>query len=165
MKIAYVMSRAQGEVDDLLSGLADELLNEGHKVAGAVQINTERQKDHPCDMDLKLMPDGPILKISQDLGKNAVGCRLDPSSLEDAAVFLEDHISDDIEVLVLNKFGKQEAEGSGFRDAIAKAVLADVPVIMGVNETNKPAFLAFSDHEAVEVPADIPAVKSWLLSA
>jgi hypothetical protein len=37
-----------------------------------------------------------------------------------------------LEFVVLNKFGKLEAEGMGMRDLIAQAVCMGIPVIVGV---------------------------------
>lgn len=75
MKIAYTMAPGRGDTDFLLFRLAEKLALRGIKSGGTVQVNTDHDS-HPCDMDMKVLPDGPTLRISQSFG----GCidRLPP---------------------------------------------------------------------------------------
>ena len=82
MKLAYIMSQARGETDPRLAALAGHLMLRGVRLCGTIQVNTERGDGRHCDMDLMILPDGPALRISQDRGKWARGCRLDAGSLE-----------------------------------------------------------------------------------
>ena len=70
MKIAYTMAAGRGDTDLLLSSVARRLSDTGLRVCGTVQINSEREMDDPCDMDVKVLPDGPVIRISQALGKH-----------------------------------------------------------------------------------------------
>jgi len=164
MNLAYTMTNTSGDLDQLLSALAHVLASNGWRTAGVVQINTDRHDCHPCDMDVKVLPEGPTIRISQSLGKDARGCRLDPSALETAVAAVSETLLGDVDVLLINKFGKHEADGRGFRDVIAQAVERDIPVIAGVNQLNAPAFMEFSGGLAVAVPARIDALSSWLTS-
>ena len=76
-------------------------------MARTVQTNIERHDRPHCDMDLRLFPDGPIVHIS-DRGAEARGCRLDAGVLEESALWVADAV-EKAELLVINKFGKQEA--------------------------------------------------------
>lgn len=58
------------------------------------------------------------------------------------------------DVLIVNKFGKQEAEGEGFRPVIAAALAVGIPVLVGLNTLNAPAFRSFASGLAVELPAE-----------
>lgn len=84
MKLAYTIARGRGDTDLILQRLATQLAARGFRCCGTVQINSERADSGPCDMDVQVLPDGPILRISQDLGPSARGCRLDPAALETA---------------------------------------------------------------------------------
>ncbi|MEH6359139.1 MAG: DUF2478 domain-containing protein, partial [Amylibacter sp.] len=117
MKIAYTMSPNQGDTDQILARLAAKLMTGGMRACGVVQINTEKEDSrHLCDMDVQVLPDGPVIRISQSLGPEARGCRLDPSALEDAVAEVAARLGNGVDVLILNKFGKHEADGRGFRD-------------------------------------------------
>ena len=82
MQIGYVYSDIRGETDRLLADVAARLMAEGVAVAGAVQHNIACDDSHHCDMDVKVLPDGPVVRISQNLGAASSGCRLDAGALE-----------------------------------------------------------------------------------
>lgn len=165
MRIACTIAPGRGDTDLLLQGLARSLVAEGLNVCGTVQINGKVPCDGPCDMDVQCLPDGPIIRISQSLGKHARGCRLNPDALEQAVGWVEARISGDIDLLVVNKFGKHEADGRGFRNAIAQALEADIPVVVGLNSMNKTAFHDFTGGAADEVAPDPATLLAWARNA
>lgn len=59
---------------------------------------------------------GTVLQLSEDRRKEASSCRLDRSTLTQAAGLLLTALEDKPDILVLNKCGKVEAEGEGLRD-------------------------------------------------
>lgn len=161
MKIAYTMAPAKGDTDLLLYDVAQRLAQQGIRCCGTVQINTERA-DGPCDMDVQVLPQGSILRISQNLGAASKGCRLDPSALEMAVGQVIASLDTGADLLVVNKFGKHEAEGRGFRDVIAKAIASDIPVIVGVSALNLQALEAFVGQELVQLDPSTQAIGDWL---
>ncbi|MGB0438997.1 MAG: DUF2478 domain-containing protein [Paracoccaceae bacterium] len=161
MNIAYTIAPGKGDMDLTLLQLAEALKAQGVRLAGTVQINTERDCDGPCDMDVRVLPDGPVIRISQTLGKHAKGCRLDPEALERAVGHVEQTLTVGADLLVVNKFGKHEADGRGFRNTIATALADDIPVLVGLNALNKQAFLDYVGGTATEVKAEVGALESW----
>ncbi|MEP2505676.1 MAG: DUF2478 domain-containing protein [Paracoccaceae bacterium] len=132
------MAPGKGDTDLLLFDFAEFLANSGLRTAGTVQINTESVCDGPCDMDVRVLPDGPDIRISQSLGQHAKGCRLDPAALEAAVQIVAARLPQGVDCLIVNKFGKHEADGRGMRDVIADAISRDIPVLVGLNPlTNK----------------------------
>lgn len=164
MRMGYVMSPGRGDTDLLLARVAETLMADGLRLCGTVQFNTECEGEGPCDMDVRVLPDGPVIRISQSLGVGARGCRLDPGALETAIAVCEAQL-DRADVLVVNKFGKQEALGRGFRGLIAEAMGRGTPVLVGLNALNLSAFEAFVGGEAEAVPATEDAVLAWMHSA
>lgn len=162
MQIAYTMAQGRGDTDLVLARLADRLKAAGMRTCGVAQINTDCGETHPCDMDVRILPDGPMIRISQSLGPLAKGCRLDPSALEQAVAMVETRMTGGVDVLIINKFGKHEAEGRGFRSIIAEALSASIPVIVGVNPLNLAAFQRFTEGLAVPVAADVDLLAAWL---
>ncbi|MDF1856828.1 DUF2478 domain-containing protein [Pseudooceanicola sp.] len=169
MKIAYTMAPGRGDTDLLLYRLAQELIARGINTCGTVQINSEGPGSGPCDMDIQVLPDGAILRISQSLGKESRGCRLDPAMLEQAVVLCQARIAREPDllpdILIVNKFGKHEAEGRGFRSLIAEALARDIPVLVGLNALSQAAFEQFCAGIAVELPPNIGALRSWVENA
>lgn len=162
MRIAYVMAEGRGDTDLLLHGVAMRAQARGLRLCGTVQINSNCDADRPCDMDVQVLPDGPVIRISQTLGPGARGCRLDPAALEQAVAESERRLDAGCDLVIVNKFGKHEAEGRGFRGLIAEALSLDVPVLVGVNSLNVPQLEAFCAGVAVPIAAEAEALDTWL---
>ncbi len=162
MKFAYTLAPGRGETNLLLAELAERLTRQGLRLCGTVQVDTEREKHHHCDMDLRILPEGPVIRISQDLGPAATACRLDTDALERAVATTGQMLEAGADVMILNKFGKHEAEGRGFRETIAAALSKDVPVLIGANKLNLAALHEFAGGEIEELPADISRLAAWV---
>ena len=165
MKIAYTMAQGRGDTDLLLHALARSLGAQGYRTCGLVQTNTDRADSGPCDMDVQVLPDGAALRISQALGRASHGCRLDPNALETAVAMVAASLEQGADLLIINKFGKHEAEGRGFRSVIGDALAMGTPVLVGLNTLNKPAFEEFCGGMAEEIAPDVIALAAWLRAA
>lgn len=159
--LGFVTMDGRGELDALLSELAARLQAEGCRLAGAVQHNTDQPGETRCRMDLHLLPSGENVQISQSLGGQAQGCRLDPDGLQRAVHHAERALEAGAQLLLINKFGKQEIEGRGFRLLIGAALSEGVPVLLGVNPKNLDGFTAFAGEFAEPLPPEIDALLSW----
>jgi len=144
MRLAYTMLPGRGDGGLMFSQLAEWLMTRGMRVTGLVQADTTGLDRHPCDMDLRVLPDGGVIRISQSLGAGSRGCRLDAGALECAAVEVSRTLSGGVDLLIVNKFGKLEAQGRGFANVIADALGEEIRVIVGVNDLNLEAFLDFT---------------------
>lgn len=162
MDIACTMAPGRGDTDLLLLRLAGSLVAEGLRPVGTVQINSERNDGDPCDMDVKVLPDGPIVRISQSLGRGSRGCRLDTSALEVAVGHAGAELARGADCLIINKFGKHEAEGRGFRPLIVEALALDIPVLVGLNALNAPAFDAFVDGPCTRIEPRDRDLSEWV---
>ena len=161
MNLAYITSDTAGETDRVLGQFAQTLLDKQVPLAGVVQTNTDCGDTAYCDMDVTVLPGGPVFRISQSLGKEARGCRLDPEALENAVAAVQHGLSDDTALLIINKFGKHEASGRGFRDLIAEALARDIPVLTGVNRLNNEAFAKFACGAEQHLMADLQSLGDW----
>ena len=164
MAIRYITKTGRGAIDACLAEAVALIEGAGISLAGTVQTNTECAGRDVCDMDIRVLPDGPVFRISQDLGVGARGCRLDGGALEAAVVEVAARL-DGAALLVINKFGKQEAEGRGLVGIIAEAVGRGIPVLVGVNQLNLEPFLQFADGLAAPLEAEPQIVADWALGA
>lgn len=163
MKFAFTIAPGRGETNLLLADIAAQLATRGVRIAGTVQIDTDRDDGGKCDMDVQVLPDGPTIRISQFRGIEARGCRLDTDALEQAVILTEQALGQGgIDLLLVNKFGKHEAEGRGFRGLIAEAVAGGVPVILGVSARNLEAFLEYTQGLATCVAPTTHDIAAWL---
>lgn len=162
MKLGVIHAQGPGTVDALLTRLAGRLEARGIRLAGTVQSNSQPAAGVACDMDVRVFGGGPVIRINQTLGAGSRGCRLDLSALERAVGEVTARIDDDIDLVIVNKFGKHEAEGRGFRPLIADALSRGLPVLTAVNDLNRPAFESFAADLAQTVPADLDELEAWI---
>ncbi|MGX0876572.1 nucleoside-triphosphatase THEP1 [Roseovarius sp. MBR-154] len=88
-------------------------------------------------------------------------CRLDPDALEAAVGLVAARLTEGADLLIINKFGKHEAEGRGFRDVIAEALSQGVPILIGLNALTHAAFEDFAHGMARRLPAQAGALRDW----
>lgn len=163
MKIAYTLASGRGETNIIVADLVRELQTRGVKLCGTVQIDIDRNMNEKCDMDVTVLPGGPTIRISQSLGQASRGCRLDPEALEQAVALTEKALDDGADLLIVNKFGKHEADGRGFRNTIARALELGVPVLVGANKLNVDALVEFCGGIAEPIPAEPDRLLQWAL--
>ena len=149
----------------LLAQVAGALSGRGLKIAGAIQIDEDAPGMRCGPMWLQDLATGERIAISQDRGPGARGCRLDAHGLAVACEDIARGIAAGADLVVLNKFGKREAEGRGLRDAIASAVMAGIPVLTSVGEPLAGALDAFLDGAWTRLPDDPAAIMDWARQA
>ena len=113
-------------------------------------------------MLLQVLPDGPVIRINQNLGHGARGCRLDGGALEQALTEVTSRTSG-AQLLVVNKFGKLEASGRGYVPLIVQALDRGLPVLIGVSVLNLPDLQAFAGDLMRELPDTPEAILAWAL--
>ena len=148
--IALVYSDSE-LADRFLRRVARCLDSAGRRLAGVVQRDTPRADRVGCDMTLEELSSGAAIGISQDRGPSARGCRLDLGELARAIHLVSVALKQSPDLLILNKFGKTEAEGGGFRALIAEAVELGVRVLVAVPYRNLDQWRAFAGEMAYEI--------------
>lgn len=138
----------------LIERIAHALTSAGHACAGFIQRDEARPGRSRCDMVLVNLATGKEVGISEDRGPGARGCQLDAGALACAVADVEVDLDDDTAVLILNKFGKSEVEGGGFRELISTALARDIPVVLGVPRRNIESWRQFAGAFACEVNAE-----------
>ncbi len=164
--LGYIVAGAGGGADRCLSGLAGRLESAGIPLAGVVQSNIARADGQPDDMDLHVIGTGRVIRISQSLGPGSEGCRLNAAALEEAAGLVGAALDTGApRVLLLNRFGRQEAEGRGFRPLIGRALGEGMAVLMAVGAEYAEAFHAFAGGMGECLPADAARLLDWCREA
>lgn len=150
--------------DRAIAHAIEPLRERGIALAGAIQLDpVDRPGRHPCDLLLENLANGEVVAIAEHRGKEARGCRLDVGILTDIAEAVASSLHEDSpRLLIVNKFGKIEADGGGLRDAIAGAVALGIPTLVGVPARNLDRWRAFAGPLAVELPAESGAIAAWL---
>lgn len=65
MRFAYIMAPDRGDVDLVLFRLADNLQQVVRRACDAVRTSTDCSEANPFDMDLRVLPDSSVIRISQ----------------------------------------------------------------------------------------------------
>ena len=165
LPLGVIVYDAGLQADDLLAQVAASLAADGYRLGGAVQSSVHRPGRRKCDMYLRDLLGGEEILISLDRGNEARGCRLDHDAFAQVSSWGERALAAGVDLFVVNKFGKEEAQGRGLRALIAEALTAGIPVILGVSTLNLPHFEAFAGGAAVRLPPQREAIIAWCRTA
>lgn len=165
IRLAVIPYTSGFAIDALMQDLAALLKRRALRLGGVVQHNDAECDDRCMTMSLEDLGSGHRFPISQDLGAGAAGCHLDAAGLAAAAAAFAGALADRADLVMVNKFGKQEALGEGLRQEIANAVMAGLPVLIAVRRDFLPAWREFAGEDWVELAADRAAVERWVADA
>jgi hypothetical protein len=160
--VAAIVYDNEAYPDGLFRQIVDVCRSADIAIAGVLQRLAFEGADHRCDVYLEDLSSGHRTQLFENRGSEARGCRLDSAALTEATTRIEESLDDEPRLLVLNKFGKAESEREGMRDLIAKAIEAEIPVVIGVPARNLEAWREFAGSFSVEIPVDLTRVQRWL---
>ncbi|MCI5073983.1 DUF2478 domain-containing protein [Oricola sp.] len=152
-------------IDEILETVVRAVRSRGYRAAGYLQRETP---DGPGCCPATFLEDvssGEQLRITQALGAGSRGCRLDQQALADVSGRLLTVLDSATDLLVLNRFGKGESDGQGFRSVIENACGLGVPVLTAVRATYEPFWSEFAAGTDVFLEPDAEAATHWALEA
>jgi len=155
---ALVYDRDQ-DPDALLRDFAADLNRRGFRAVGLVQIGD--QSGTAPQLSAVLVHSGLLVRLFQDLGPGATGCKLDVGQLLDAGVQVSNALDAGADLVIINRFGRQEREGKGLSYLIERALSADVPVVIAVASDRIEAWNEFADAMSVALPCARDALEQW----
>lgn len=161
IRLAAIVYDDEVDANRLLADFARALMRRGIRVQGLVQQRAAAGRR--CDGDVFLFDlDGADdFRISQDLGSEATCCRVDSGAVAEASAVLRRGLAAGADLLVVNKFGKLEAEGGGFADEILTAAAGGMAVVTTVHRRHLEAWRRFCGGLASELPPRAEALDEW----
>jgi nucleoside-triphosphatase THEP1 len=151
------------EIDDILRKVAENLRAKGLSVAGLLQLRGDGSSDCDCRMMcLEDLSTGIKHPISESRGPEAQGCHLDRQALVVLAQQVEQNLSGDTDILIINRFGQAESEGRGFRGAIEKALTLGVQVIIAYRAEYLREWQEFEGGLATQAVAEVDTILSLM---
>jgi Protein of unknown function (DUF2478) len=155
---ALVYERNQNP-DEILRDFASDLKAGGYRAVGLVQTG------HHCldapKLSAMLVHTGEELQLFQELGACATGCRLDVGQLLDAGAQVAGAIEEGADLVIVNRFGRQEREGKGLSYLVERALSADIPVVIAVPSHRFADWIRFADGMSVKLRCDREALDAW----
>lgn len=161
VRLAAIGYQTGFKIDDFLRRVVDRLRADHVSLGGALQENTGGGEGLCSAMTLVDLASQRRFTISQDLGPESAGCRLDAHGLSEIGVLLDRTLDQNIELLLLNRFGTAEAEGGGLRSVFVRAIDAGIPILTAVRPPYLDAWAEFHGGLAVDLPPDLDRVLAW----
>lgn len=160
--IAIVQGAAGEEIQRLLVQFVARHRDEA-RIVGLVEDGGEDEGDRHCGPGMLLsLADGRRYPMFQDLGAGSDACAFDPEGVVSAADAVAGQIAAGCDLVVLNKFGKYEAENrSGLVSAFQAAIMAEVPVLTSVSPRQADAWDSFAAPYYVTLPPEAEALDAW----
>src|ERR1700676_4583472 len=157
--LAALVYEPDQDPDEVLSGFASDLKACGYCVAGLVQIG------HHCvdapKLSAVLVHTGEKLQLFQDRGVCATGCRLDVGRLLDAGAHIANAIDQGVDLVIVNRFGRQESEGKGLSHLVERALSVDIPVVIAVPSHRFADWIRFAEGMSVKLRCYRAALDAW----
>lgn len=164
MKIAAVIYQpGQAKLlDDLFRDVAAALAARGIVLAGTVQRNEASQANACASMMLQDLVSSRVFDISVPAAFKTEACSLDPAALEDVAGCVAATLGPGIGLVIVNRFGKQEASGCGLRSVIEQAVSDGIPVLTALCATHLDHWRAFAGDDWSRLDLSQDSILSWV---
>jgi Protein of unknown function (DUF2478) len=157
--LAALVYEQNQDPDEVLHAFASDLKAGGYRVAGLLQTG------HHCidapRLSAMLVHTGEELQLFQDLGTCATGCRLDVGRLLDAGTRVASAIEQGADLVIVNRFGRQEREGKGLSFLVERALSADIPVVIAVPSRRFADWIRFADGMSVKLRCDRKTLDAW----
>jgi molybdate transport system ATP-binding protein len=159
--LAAILYRPEDDVDALLADFASARSRDGERIGGIVQRNVKDDAGRANGMLVIDLLTGREISICQTLGRGATACKLDPAGLAEASFAISHAIADDVALIIVNKFSKQEAAGHGLRSELAEAIIAGGPVLTAVPEKCLDAWKDFTGDRGTTLLCAPHVVEEW----
>ena len=132
-RVGIVLYDRDSRPDVMFAAIVRKLLARGLRVGGLLQEPKDDNRSCCASLYLEDIATGRQVQIFEYRGAETRGCRLDASGLAESAALLREAIEARPDLLFINRFGRQEADGRGLIDEIAAAILAEIPIVVPVS--------------------------------
>jgi len=158
---AAVVFEPGEDVDAAMAAAVAALRQAGLCVGGVLQVAGPPTGSGRRRTDLRVLASDALIRLDQPLGAGAQSCNLDGDALARAAQALREAVLARPDLLVVSRFGKQEARGGGMRAEIAEALLSGTPVLVAVSASLVLAWESFLGAPSPMLPVHAEAIAAW----
>jgi len=161
--VAVLFERSD-DVDAAMAAAVRVVRAAGLSVGGLLQVFGPAAGFGRRRITLLVLASGERIRLDQPLGAEAQSCTLDSDALARAAQALRAAVEARPDLLVVSRFGKQEASGGGMRAEIAEALLSGTPVLVAVSAALRAEWERFLGGPSRTLPPRAEAIAAWALA-
>lgn len=166
VSVAAICHQGNSEGDALVNEILRQYQQQGWQIKGLV---TEQGKDLKANkaMSVRDLDTGDVYIISQTLGPDARGCRLDLGRLAEAGQVLRKVVQQAEQgqqpnFVFINRYGHGESQGKGFQQEFADIIAAGIPLLTLVAEKYLTHWQEFTGGIGDILPLEREAIMAWL---
>jgi len=165
LKIAGVVYERGAPIGDVLSAFIQELKDEGLNVHGILQ-ETPEDMDLPPEncgvdaIDIKHSTRVALVRPTQYELDNKI-CSLDLGQLAEASMILRRALDDGADIVVVEKFGRQEKDGGGLSEDLRAVMAEGIPTVVSVPQSELEGWNAFRGELGENLPCDLDQLRTW----
>ena len=157
---AAVSTRCGAEADNIVDDVVLSLQQRGVRVVGLRQRLSDNGSSR-CGVELESISTGKLHRMTQSLGSGSISCNVDAEAIEQLALLLRNELNDDVDLVVINRFGKRESEGAGFCSVIERAIELGIPALTVVKEDWLDTWLDYGGEWVTTLPSDRAHILDW----
>lgn len=157
--LAALVYEAGQDPDRLLLAFAADLQRQGLRPVGLVQRG--HHDAGAAALPALLLHTGEEFDLFQDAAAYTAGRRLDVEKLAQARARMTTAVSEGADLLIVNRFGRQELEGRGLAHLIEHALAADVPVVVPVPAFRFDDWIKYVEGMCVKLACERSALDAW----
>lgn len=162
--IAALVHESAEHADEFLYAFIQDLQSQNKNILGVIQAHPEVSYAYGSQMGIVDLSTGAYISIAQDLGKHNTSCCIDAEAISNSSRILQAARMQAPDLIIVNRFGKLEAEGSGFADEMLEIMSENTPLLTVVAERFLPMWREFTGGLATEILPDSAALHEWFKS-
>ena len=160
-RIAAVVYDEGVAVDSLLAVFAADLVAHGARLGGVIPLPRSEPGCGPRALrQLRDLETGEAIPLCRT-AHGGKGCALDPASIPRAAQRIRAATNRGVDLVFLSRFGRQEAAGRGFSEALTLAVQRGGPVLTAVRRGLADNWLSAVGGIGTLLDARLWVLKDW----
>jgi hypothetical protein len=157
--VAALIYQVDQDPDGLLLDFVGDLQGRGLRPVGLVQRG--HHDVGSAALPARMIHRGVDVDLFQQAATYTRGRRLDLDKLAQARSAMMAAIDEGADLLVVNRFGRQEQQGRGLARLIEHALRADVPVVVPVPAFRFDDWIAYVEGMCVKLSCDRAALEAW----
>jgi len=160
--LAAIRANDNHTADQILGTVVDRLQRQAYSLVGMRQELTGDMSNHGgCGIRLQSVATGHYHGMTQNLGAGSTSCNIDTDAMCRLVLAQKQALNVDTDLLIVNRFGKQESDGAGFCAVFERALELGIPVLTVVKAQWESSWIDYGGEYVTTIPAELTAVLAW----